>query len=490
MVDHTDDLVVHFGHAAAHARYDDLSAAAVDAAKNGILDAMGVILAASGMETAVGGLVEQVRETGGRAEASILGYPGHYPATGAAFANGAMAHCLDYDDQTPWGQHCGSSVVPAVLALAERIGGVSGKDLITAVAVGQDLFARLRRHVEWRKDWNLSSVLAVYAATAAAGRLLKLSPSLVTHALGIASMQSSGVMEMIAGTGSDLRGMYAGFSSKGAVTATLLATRGVTGIARLFEGGYGVFATYFEGKFDREAMLYQLGTEYLGATTLYEIWPSVGTSHSHIQATVSLMKENQLIAEDVSEIRIHVGDYHDLMCRPLDSRRAPATPADANFSLPYLVAVAAVNHSVGAADFTATALQNLRVRQTALKVVPVPDPSLDWKTDLPDGRVRIVVRDGRTSIEWATAFRVVRNSHCPGTSCSPSSPSAPHWPPRLRRSRTYSASSMISVDSRRCRTSPLSRDTSAQSPMSRSSENGLGRVGRHRMACPNPKEPT
>ena len=56
----------------------------------------------------------------------MLGFGGRVPAPMAAFANGALAHALDYDDLTPWGQHSGSSIVPAVLAVAERHGAVSG----------------------------------------------------------------------------------------------------------------------------------------------------------------------------------------------------------------------------------------------------------------------------------------------------------------------------------------------------------------------------
>ena len=277
------DVVSHLAHHAAGTSYDALPPPAVEAAKKSILDTLGVILAASGTEPAVRGVIDLVRETGGTPESTVLAFGDRVPALMAAFANGAMAHCLDFDDQTPWGQHSASSIVPAAFAVAERLGGVSGREMITAVAVGQDIFARLRRNVGWRKDWNLSTVLGVFAGAAATARLLGLTPQATAHALGVASMQSSGVMEVVAGTGSNLRALYAGFSAKGAVLAALLADKGVTGVDRLFEGEYGVFATYFAGKYDRDAILRDLGQEYQGATTLYKLWPSVGTSHSHIQ---------------------------------------------------------------------------------------------------------------------------------------------------------------------------------------------------------------
>ena len=103
------DISNAFADLVADARYEDLSAGAIDAAKKSILDTLGVILAASGVEPRVRALVNLVQETGGRPESSVLGFGGRVPAAQAAFANGAMAHCLDFDDRTPWGAHADSS---------------------------------------------------------------------------------------------------------------------------------------------------------------------------------------------------------------------------------------------------------------------------------------------------------------------------------------------------------------------------------------------
>ena len=252
-----------------------------------------------------------------------------------------MAHCLDFDDRTQWGAHSGSSAIPAAFALAERKGGIPGREMILAIALAQDMFVRLRCNVGWRQDWNLSPVLGVFSATLAGSRVLGLSSEQAANALGIASMQSSGTMETIFAVGSDLRGMYAGFAAKGAVTAALLAEKGVTGIANLFEGKAGIFNVYFGGKYQREEMLKNLGTEYTGATMLYKPWPAVGISHTYIHATIELMKENRLTAADIEEIRVWVGSFQQRMCHPLEERRAPTRPVDAKFSLPFCVAIAA-----------------------------------------------------------------------------------------------------------------------------------------------------
>ena len=390
------DIANAFADLVADTQYEDLSAEAIDKAKKSILDTLGVILAASGVEPRVSALVDLVQQNAGRPESTILGFGGRVPAAEAAFANGAMAHCLDFDDRTPWGAHADSSSVPAAFALAERKGGISGRQMITAIALGQDMFIRLRCNVGWRQDWNLSPVVGVFSATLAAARVLGLSREQSANALGVASMQSCGTMETIFAIGSDLRGIYAGFTAKGAVTAALLAERGITGINSLFEGKAGIFNTYFGGTYDREKMLENLGKEFTGATMLYKPWPAVGISHTYIHATIELMKEHRLSASDIEEIRVWVGTFQQRMCHPLEERRAPVTPVDAKFSLPFCVALAASRGRVGISDFTATALKEPQILALARKVVPIEDNSFDWTTKSPEARVAIVMRDGRT----------------------------------------------------------------------------------------------
>ncbi len=398
------DIVHHVACAAAATSYATLGEPARDAARKSILDTLGVILAAGGLEPAVRGAIAIVEEGGGAEQCHVLGMQRRVPAVMAAFAHGALAHCLDYDDQTPWGQHAASSVVPAVFALAERQGGVSGEEMIAAVAVGQDVFARLRCNVGWLKDWNLSTVFGVFAATAAAGRVLNLPAEVIANAMGIASMQCAGIMQMVCGTGSDLRGLYAGFSAKGAVLATMMAQQGISGIDDLFEGQYGVFASYFGGRYDRGTILDGLGREHLGAGTLYKRWPAVGTAHSHMKAAIDIVTAHDLHVDDIAEVRLAVGDYHDLMCQPLSVRQAPATLVDAKFSLPFLVAVAIVRRGMSIADFTQAGLRDPAVLAVASRMTLDPDPTLDWTLDLPPGRVTIVARDGRHFT--ATGLRV------------------------------------------------------------------------------------
>jgi 2-methylcitrate dehydratase PrpD len=380
---------------AANTRFSDLPPQAVEAAKKSLLDTMGGMLGASGMEPAVRPIIDLVTDAGGKEEARILGFGGRVPAAAAAFANGTLAHGLDYDSQTPWGAHPDSSLVPALLALAERKGDVTGKELITAVAIGQELFIRLRCNVGWHMDWNLSSVVGVYSGAAACGSLLGLNAEQIAHAMGIASLNAGGTMQQIFGIGSDLRGLYAGFIAQSCVNAGLLAQKGMLGMENLFEGEAGVFKVYFNGEYNREKMLENLGSEYLSAGMTYKYWPAVGNAHTYIHAAIELIRENPLKIEDIECVRVYVGDFAERMSQPLKERKAPQTMMDAKFSLPFTVALALVKGSMNISDFSTDALKDQQVLALADKVEPVFDADFNWDLKLPAGKVEVIMRDGR-----------------------------------------------------------------------------------------------
>ncbi|MFJ4634187.1 hypothetical protein ACIP69_00685 [Streptomyces hygroscopicus] len=153
--------------------------------------------------------------------------------------------------------------------------------------------------------------------------------------------------------------MTYGRCTRGSPPGELLAQKGITGVPDLFAGEYGVLSPYFGGNDDREAIPDGLGSDYQGSRTLCKPWPAVGTAHSHVHATIGRMADHRLVPDDIDEIRVHVGDYHDLMYRPLDARRAPSTLVDAKFSLPFLVAGAAARRTMGA-PFRALAARHRR----------------------------------------------------------------------------------------------------------------------------------
>ena len=391
----------------------DLTPAAVERACQSTLDTVGVIMAASALEPSVNGLLDLVLEAGGRAESTVMGTTTKVPAIMAALANGGLAHSLDFDDHAPEGHHPSSSIIPVCLALSERLGNVSGEKFVTAVAVGQDMFMRIRRNVVWKHDWHLTTIVGVFSATASAAYLLGLDRTQTANAFGIAGVQSAGTYEMVQGTDSEIRGMYAAFVSKHAILSALMAQKNIKGPHSIFEGPKGFFKVYFDDKYDREKMLAGLGETFLGEDLCYKPWPSCGLSHSYIHASRRLIAEHKIKADDIAQIKIFAGEGPMDLCTPLEMRCKPKTSSDGKFSIPYTVALTFANGTVAPTDFTPEALKSKRVYDIATRIVLDADNHMQWGGHLPDGRVEVTLKSGQT-------YSGV-GSHVPGNSDAPMS---------------------------------------------------------------------
>src|SRR5262245_63593093 len=80
---------------------------------------------------------------GGAPEASIVGTRQRASAVNAALANGMLAHADETDDShAPSRTHPGCAVVPAALAIAERM-HASGEAVLRAGVLGYDVCARV-----------------------------------------------------------------------------------------------------------------------------------------------------------------------------------------------------------------------------------------------------------------------------------------------------------------------------------------------------------
>jgi len=129
--------------------FDDLPVPVVDVTRRSLLDAIGVTLAASSLGEGASAFAELARGAQSERGATVIGFGFKAAPEMAAFANGAMAHALDYEDTFDAAlMHPNAAVIPAALAVAESLGTVSGRDLIAAIAVGADLTCRLGAAVD------------------------------------------------------------------------------------------------------------------------------------------------------------------------------------------------------------------------------------------------------------------------------------------------------------------------------------------------------
>ena len=346
--------------------YGDLPQEVVKAAKRDILDTVSTTLAGS-RTTGVKDLIELLQDMGGHPESTIFVHGVRLPATEAALVNGLMAHALDFDDTHDTARlHAGVTVIPAAFAIAERIGGVSGKDFITAVTLGVDITSRMGLATKPWIGWMLTILYGYFGAATAAGKLLKLDPEGILNAWGIAYAQASGNGEGIA-SGALTKRLQAGFAAKGGILSALMAQKGITGAKESMEGGQGIFRLYQRGEYDPAPLTEGLGQKFEVANLSFKPYPCCRWTHDSIDVSLKLVREHSLSPEKIERVEIKLSkEAYDLnFIGPLEFKRKPRTVVDAQFSVPYAAATALATKKVDLNDFTEEAIKNPQVLRIA-----------------------------------------------------------------------------------------------------------------------------
>jgi 2-methylcitrate dehydratase PrpD len=388
--------------------YNRLPPPITDRIKKSILDTLGIIVPASVLMPDLKSAIDLVIEAGGKEESTVLAYGVKLPCWEAAFANGVRAHALDYaDGHLEAVFRIGVSVIPAALALAERKGRVSGKELITAVGVAEEILCRLGVSVARRRQslgpWHAGILLGNFGATAAAAKMLKLSADQTDRAFGIAFLQAGGTVGVTA-PDANIRGMYAGFVGKTGVLAALMAQRGILGPRGCLGSPDGLFDVYYRGAYDREALVDRLGNEFELINLSFKPWPACAFAHPYIDAMLNLVSEHRLRADQIERIEVFSGEMNRDLCMPIDVAKGqvPKTTNDAKRSVPFNVAVAALKGTVAFRDFATEGLRDPEVLRMAEKVRWVEAPEFDEEqfskkgNQLAPGKVGVTDRQGRT----------------------------------------------------------------------------------------------
>jgi 2-methylcitrate dehydratase PrpD len=386
--------------------YEQLPRELVALVKQCILDTLGVSIAASTLAPEARIVLDYVNELGGKPVSTIWGFGGKAPAPWAVFVNGSLGHMVDYDDVGAGG-HVSIVTIPVAFAVAERMGRVSGRDLITAVAIGTDIHTRLNQGIKI-PDWTMSEgwfptqLFGYVSGAATAAKLQGLDAEHIEHAFGIAFDQMSGSRQMAVGTATHLRSMQAGFSGQGAVLAADLAQRGIVGSKEILEGRYGLYKTYIRTEPDWDGVVGELGTRFpLLGLHGFKVWPACGYTRATNTAIMQLRKDFDLKPEDVESITISGGTgATQLLSEPLDLKRRPKLSIDGKYSIPFTSAVMMSKGNVTLRDYTDEGLRDPAVLAMADRVSYRHGPNdalpVGGHSALSRPTVEIRMKDGRT----------------------------------------------------------------------------------------------
>lgn len=353
--------------------YEELPEEPIEIAKNVILTILGTTLAGAHAE-GCGAVLSQVRQWGGRKEATILVHGGKVPAYNAALVNSAMARALDFCDGMIPGMHLGSSAVPTGLAAAELAGGCSGKEFLTALVVGMETASRVNS-ISVYDGFDPTGVCSILGATAIAGRILRLDSQQMLNGLALAFNKAGGSMQSNIDGSLAVR-MIQGFASQSGIISAELARRGITGPKNFLEGIYGYFHLYAKDQCQPEALTQGLGQTFEMRRIMFKKYPSCGGTLAPTDAILDLIRERDLNPEDVERVDVKVSPHvYKLVGGPFKIGENPKV--DAQFNIQYCAANALLRKCSKLPHFDESYVKDPEIMQLIKKVYVSDDPAFE-----------------------------------------------------------------------------------------------------------------
>ncbi|MFH0845301.1 MAG: MmgE/PrpD family protein [Pseudomonadota bacterium] len=320
-------------------------------------------------------IVDLVKDLGGKPESSVFmnGFLTSPPL--AALANGTMIHSIDFDD-THMGaiSHFSASLVPTVFSLGEKY-RIDGPSLLEAFIVGFDVGARVGRQMmpSHYKYWHPTSTFGSLASAAAASKLMKLDEMQTEYALGLSADLAGGLRYGV-DKGDYSKSLHPGFAAMRGVMLTLLVSKGADGPKGILE-----YPTGFCYAFSEDPRIEKIGA---GLGESYEItsnglkaYPSILISHASIQAVLELIKEHNIRSSEIVRISLTISHTAKGQGQNYD----PETPLAARLSIPFCVALAALDGEVSISKFTKERLHDTQLREMMKKIEIQSDPSLNTR---------------------------------------------------------------------------------------------------------------
>jgi 2-methylcitrate dehydratase PrpD len=371
--------------------FDDFSGPAVATVRNMLRADIGAMIAgacADGCRE----LVRHCREQGGRPEATLLVHGGQVPAASAAMANAVMSRALDFCDAIAPGPHIGSSTIPVALACVELTGGCTGREFVTALAIGAEVAARFNLTEAAYDGFDPTGICVPFGATAVAARLLKLDRHQTRNALGIVFNRCGGSFQSHIDGSLSVR-LNQGWVALDAVGSARLAQSGFTGPRNFLRGIYGYLHLYGKGLLDVEHIVGDLGRSERLMQIIYKKYPSCAMTQAPTDVIISMLREYRLDPADIDSVMVALPPYgHRLVGHPFRIGDNPTV--DAQFSAQFCVANVLLRGDSRIRHFSAESVSDPAVRRFLEVVEVAVDPGLDRRGHTAmDMRLR--TRDGR-----------------------------------------------------------------------------------------------
>jgi 2-methylcitrate dehydratase PrpD len=395
----TPPVTERFATFVAETDYSALTPTAIENAKLHILDTLGVALA--GYEHPVANIVlDYCRFMGGTPDVTIIGSSEKTSVPMGAFANGLLAHAIDYDDWDAIARvgHPSCQIVASSLSAGEAT-GASGKDLLKAYVVGIEIATQISAACPdiIKRGFHSTPIYGSMGSAAAAASMLRLATYQVRAAFGIAASAAGGLFRQ---QGSMVKPFHAGNGARNGVEAALLAQRGFTADEAIIENPIGFCDTFFFGdnSCDYEKMLEALGKPfYVDSPGLsFKLHPCSAPQFLAADATLHLLRQHSIHFEDVESVELRLNPFrYDRHYRP-----AVQSGLQGKFTTNYVCAVAILDGKLERASFSDAKTREPKVQEAMNKIRVIRDEAIPEKGEYCP--VTMKLKDGRTVQYTAT----------------------------------------------------------------------------------------
>jgi 2-methylcitrate dehydratase PrpD len=326
--------------------FDTLPAPAIEMAKHVVLDGIAVMLAGSTEPLGLGRIViDYVREMGGAEQASVVAGGFRTSMQNAAYANGTLAHALDWDNTWYPLNHPTSPTLPAILAIAEHR-GANGRRIIEALVAAFEVQGRVRLAATGMAEgqrFHKPGTTGLFGAVTAAIRMLDLDREQALMAFGISGSRAG---SLSINTGSMTKSSHSGHAARMGVECAVLARMGWTAHPDVFGPG-GFFDTFLNGDAQPEALVRDFGNPYrmVSPGVGFKKHPCNYFTHRPIDAALALREMPGFDPARIERVTIRFPRF-DYVNRP-----QPKTGLDGKFSVQYATAVALLDGEITVDSF-------------------------------------------------------------------------------------------------------------------------------------------
>lgn len=352
--------------------YDNFTVEEVAQTKKLILDLLGACFTGSQTKPAsiITDYINSIKEV---KQATLIGHKLRTTGAYAALGNGTYAHSLELDDGHRGAMaHPGTVIIPAAMAACEKYRG-NGKDFIKSVITGYEAMLKIGMAVaptHREKHFHPTATVGCFGAAVAVGNIIGLDSKEMSNALGIAGSLASGLFEFLE-KGSMVKRLHAGQAAYNGFFASELAALGYGGPDTILEGKEGFFKAFSENYCIE--VFNKLGDPFEIMNTYLKPYPTC----RHIHATIDGVKNIIKTHDDIGLNKIESVEVSTYKSASYLSKSSIKSFLDAQFSIPYAVAVTLESGDALLNQFYPPRKNDSKIKELMSKVKVKFDPKME-----------------------------------------------------------------------------------------------------------------